>query len=139
MLSATSFTIANGYLQGLSNSRTVDPNLLLQIVGVILFVLGMYINIKSDTILQKHKQQAGASKYALIDEFLFKYVSNPNYFGEILEWFGYFCVCQTAESFLFFFSTLNILVAAAIPRNKWNKYNIKGYSADKKACIPFVI
>jgi hypothetical protein len=43
------------------------------------------------------------------------------------------------ESFLFFFSTLNILVAGAIPRNKWNKENIKDYPPKRKAVIPFII
>lgn len=75
----------------------------------------------------------------MINEFLFKYVANPNYFGEIIEWLGYFFICQNTESFLFFFSTLNILVAAAIPRSQWNKKNIEGYPKSRKAVIPYIL
>lgn len=74
-----------------------------------------------------------------IDEFLFKYVANPNYFGEIVEWFGYFVVTQHFYGALFVFSTFNVLTAAAIPRNKWNKENIPTYPKERKAIIPFVI
>ena len=62
----------------------------------------MYINIRCDNILQEakikaksQKQNDSKTKYVLIDEFLFKYVGSPNYFGEIIEWIGYFIVCQT--------------------------------------------
>ena len=58
----------------------------------------MYINIRSDSILQSTKSKAKPDQkgngYAVINEFLFKYVANPNYFGEIIEWLGYFLICQ---------------------------------------------
>ena len=79
------------------------------------------------------------SKYVRIDEFLFWYVGSPNYLGEVIEWFGYFMVSQNIESFMFAFSTLNILTAGALPRNKWNKENIASYPRERKAIIPFVI
>ena len=104
--------------------------MILKVLGFLLFWLGMWINIKSDNILQKAKERScknvekkdgKESKYVRIDEFLFKYVGSPNYFGEVIEWFGYFFIVQNIYSFLFAFSTLNILTAAAIPRNKWNR------------------
>ena len=118
----------------------MNRNIFLQILGTVIFTVGMYINIRSDNILQSYrKSEKKGSKYVLINEFLFDYVANPNYLGEIIEWFGYFLVSQSFESFLFFFSTLNILSAAAIPRNKWNKKNIEGYPSSRKACIPFIL
>ena len=87
----------------------------------------------------KQKDSSTKSKYVLINDFLFKYVGNPNYFGEIVEWAGYFIACQTIESSLFVFSTFNILTAFAIPRNSWNKKNIEGYPKSRKAIIPFLL
>ena len=58
------------------------------VAGVIVFALGMGINIHSDNILQEAKQKVikeeGKNKYAKIDRFLFQYISNPNYLGEII-------------------------------------------------------
>jgi isoprenylcysteine carboxyl methyltransferase (ICMT) family protein YpbQ len=66
-------------------------------------------------------------KYVKIDEFLFKYISNPNYFGEIIEWIGYSLVSGPLYALLFAFSTINVLTPAAIVRSRWNKKNIPNY------------
>ena len=70
----------------------VEGNMVLKVVGFVLFCLGMWINIKSDNILQKAKEKSCGGekkdleegkhkKYVRIDDFLFKYVGSPNYFG----------------------------------------------------------
>jgi 3-oxo-5-alpha-steroid 4-dehydrogenase 1 len=72
---------------------------MLQLVGIAVFALGMWINVKSDDMLQRaklkaHSDKTAKSKYVIIRVFLFEYVSSPNYLGEIIEWFGYWMVCQ---------------------------------------------
>ena len=60
IFAATSFTTANGYLQGIANQKYQQVhggNLVLRIVGVVVFFIGMAINIKSDSILQAAKQR----------------------------------------------------------------------------------
>ena len=63
----------------------------------------------------------GSKKYIRIDKFLFKYISNPNYFGEIIEWTGYAIASGHFYAWLFVFSTINVLTPAAMVRSKWNK------------------
>jgi 3-oxo-5-alpha-steroid 4-dehydrogenase 1 len=58
---------------------------------------------------------------------LFKYVANPNYFGEVIEWAGYAIASGHFCAWLFVFSTINILTPAAMVRSKWNKKNISNY------------
>lgn len=54
--SAWGFTLANGYLQGKSNQLQENDSWgISQILGALLFFIGMYINIESDNILQKTK------------------------------------------------------------------------------------
>ena len=48
----------------------------------------MYINIKSDYIIVDMKKNKGPG-YHIPDKFLYKYLSAPNYFGEIIEWIGW--------------------------------------------------
>lgn len=57
MLSAFSFTSANGYLQALANSSAPSPPFVLQAIGVVLFIAGMGVNIYSDRILQQTKEK----------------------------------------------------------------------------------
>jgi ABC-type phosphate transport system permease subunit len=57
MLSAFSFTFANGYLQGLANLESNEVSSFVQFIGVIIFFIGMAINIYSDRILQQTKEK----------------------------------------------------------------------------------
>ena len=55
--------------------------------GIIIFFIGAYINIKSDEILfSLRKENSG---YKIPKTFMYKYISCPNYFGEIIEWLGF--------------------------------------------------
>lgn len=55
MLSAFSFTFANGYIQGIANSEAIEVSNIQKCIGCLLFVIGMSINIYSDKILQNIK------------------------------------------------------------------------------------
>jgi 3-oxo-5-alpha-steroid 4-dehydrogenase 1 len=74
-----------------------------------------------------------------IDRFLFKYVSNPNYLGEIIEWIGYSLVSGHLYAALFAFSTLNVLLPAGMVRSRWNVENIEGYPRERKAVFPLLL
>jgi len=123
VISCIVFTFANGYLQCFGSQKPSSPNRLLQIVGILVFGVGIWINIKSDKMLQQAKERSastdptGKNKYVVVRGFLFDLVSSPNYFGEIIEWFGYWMVCQHAEALLFALSTLDILTPGAIKRH----------------------
>lgn len=59
--------------------------------------------------------------------------------GEIIEWIGYAIASGHFCSWLFVFSTINVLTPAAIVRSDWNKKNIAGYPKERKAILPFAI
>ena len=58
------------------------------IFGICIFIIGLYINIRSDYILINLRKEKGPG-YHIPNSFLFKQVSSPNYFGELLEWMGW--------------------------------------------------
>ncbi|KKK64015.1 hypothetical protein LCGC14_2988470, partial [marine sediment metagenome] len=58
------------------------------ILGMILFIAGMAINIKSDNVLLALRESS-KNGYAIPKGGLFNYISCPNFFGEILEWTGF--------------------------------------------------
>ena len=57
MLSAFSFTFGNGYIQGVANQEYIPQPLWKTGLGVVVFFLGMWINVHSDNILQASKEK----------------------------------------------------------------------------------
>ena len=76
------------------------------IIGLFVFLLGMYINIHSDNILMRLARESDG--YKIPNKGLYKYVSSPNYLGEILEWLGW-AVLTWSVSGLVFFSGLYLI------------------------------
>lgn len=58
---------------------------------------------------------------------MFRWVTNPNYLGEIIEWTGYAVLAGHLYPWLLVLGSINALVPAALARNRWNKQNIKNY------------
>ena len=73
------------------------------ISGLIIFFIGMGINMQSDNILFLLRKNSNTD-YKIPQGGLFKWVSSPNYLGEILEWLGWalatwsFCLLYTSPS-----------------------------------------
>ncbi|KAI6075429.1 3-oxo-5-alpha-steroid 4-dehydrogenase 1 [Aix galericulata] len=116
-LLALLFCVYNGYLQGRSLSNYAeypsgwlkDPRF---IAGFIGWLVGMAINIHSDHIL-RNLRKPGETGYKIPRGGMFEYVSGANFFGEILEWFGFALACCTIESLAFALCTLFILGSRA--------------------------
>lgn len=153
------FCSFNGYFQlySLKNLCIYDDSWVYSwcfIFGVIIFFLGMFINIKSDNILVELKKRKIESLnkedktinienskniYSIPDEFLFKYVSSANYLGEVIEWLGYGIAGWSFNGFIFAITTFNILLSRALKNRKWYIDNFKEYPKERKALIPFII
>ncbi|MBO7428776.1 MAG: DUF1295 domain-containing protein, partial [Paludibacteraceae bacterium] len=58
------------------------------IVGVLLFLVGMGVNLHSDYIV-RHLRQPGDPNHYLPKGGMFDYVTSANYFGELVEWIGF--------------------------------------------------
>ena len=53
------------------------------VVGISIFIVGIYVNIKSDNILISLREED--KNYKIPKGFLFNNVTCPNYLGEIME------------------------------------------------------
>ena len=105
------------------------------IVGLFIFLIGMYINIRSDNILFNLRKQKGPG-YHLPEGFLFNKVSRPNYLGEFIEWFGWAIMTWNLAGLIFFIWTVANLLPRAISNHKWYKENFDSYPDDRKVIIP---
>lgn len=108
------------------------------ILGLILFVGGFSINFISDHMLI-NLRKPGETGYKIPQGFLFKYISCPNLFGEIIEWLGFALMCNHLAAWSFFIWTFSNLAPRAFDHHKWYKQKFENYPKERKALIPFVV
>jgi protein-S-isoprenylcysteine O-methyltransferase Ste14 len=106
--------------------------------GLIVFLIGMYINILHDYHVIKLKNKSDG--YIIPNGYLFVYISSPNYLGEMIEWTGFAIASGTFAGLVFAVSTFSNLFPRALEYKKW--YHSKfgdAYPKGRKAIIPFLI
>jgi protein-S-isoprenylcysteine O-methyltransferase Ste14 len=108
------------------------------IIGLGLFVMGMFINIRSDYIMVNLRKEKGPG-YHLPSKFLFKYIDSPNYFGEIIEWTGWAILTWSISGAVFLAWTIANLFPRALTHHRWYKENFDDYPENRKAIIPGII
>ncbi|MHB8105327.1 MAG: DUF1295 domain-containing protein, partial [Dehalococcoidales bacterium] len=135
------FNLMNGYLNGryifhfsggYANSWLADPRF---IVGVILFILGYVINRQADQALRALRKP-GESGYKISDHRLYRWVSSPNYLGEITIWIGWAIATWSVVGLVFAFWTVANLLPRARANHIWYRQTFADYPAERKALIP---
>lgn len=108
------------------------------IFGFSLFIVGAFININSDNYLLQLRKP-GSQKYVIPQGGLFKYISCPNHFGEILEWVGFAILSWNIAAVGFAVWTAANLIPRAMSHHKWYLQYFEDYPKNRKAVIPFLI
>jgi len=108
------------------------------VTGLIVFFTGMAINWQSDNILL-NLRKPGETGYKIPNGGMFKWVSCPNLFGEIVEWLGFALMCWCLPAWAFFIWTIANLLPRAIEHHKWYLQKFDNYPKNRKAVIPFFI
>jgi len=142
MLSAVLFNTVNGSLLGIyfghfawyDNNWYTSPFF---IIGTLLFVTGMIINWTSDYQLI-HLRGKGETGYKIPPAGLFRLISSPNLFGEIMEWGGFALLSCSWPALAFFVWTCANLVPRALANHRWYKKQFADYPAERKRLIPYV-
>ena len=142
-LSAFAFNHVNAFVQtiGIYTFTNYADNWLSSltfICGLMIFLIGMIINIFSDYYIIYLRKIKGPG-YHMPSKFLYKYVSSPNYFGEIIEWIGWAILTWSISGIVFALWTIANLFPRAIANHKWYKENFKEYPKNRRAIIPYVI
>jgi len=143
VLMAIIFNVYNGYLNGRylgTHADRYDTAWLTQpcfIVGVLLFFVGMAINIHSDQILFRLRQ-AGKRGYRVPFGGMYRFVSCPNYLGEILQWTGWAVATWSLPGLVFAVWTAANLVPRARTHHLWYRDRFPNYPAERKAIVPWI-
>ena len=138
------FNVVNAYLNGrwlfaLSPARpaawlTSVPFL----IGAVLFVAGFLMHVLADRELRRLRRQSGGA-YVVPHGPLFRLVSCPNYFGEMIEWSGWAIATLSWPGLVFALWTAANLVPRALKHHAWYRANFADYPPARKAIIPFVL
>ena len=79
----------------------------IDLTGFVFWLVGMFFESVADYQLWKFKKNPANSGKILTDG-LWKYTRHPNYFGEFMIWWGYFCFAWSAGAYFTIFSPLII-------------------------------
>jgi 3-oxo-5-alpha-steroid 4-dehydrogenase 1 len=144
VLLAFIFNIVNGFLNGYwfvqfaTDYRSGALINLRLIAGVIIFFSGFIINKYHDAILIKLRPASGDG-YKIPYGGLFKYVSCPNFLGEIISWAGFALVAFNLPALSFLIWTLVNLITRALDHHRWYYKEFPEYDNERKALIPFLL
>lgn len=141
VVSGIIFNLANGFFLGYYFGRFAQYDIhyftsVSFMAGISLFIIGMFINMKSDNMLIQLRKP-DETGYRLPTGWLFKYISCPNLFGEIIEWGGFAIMCWNLPALSFFVWTVANLLPRALAHHQWYKKSFSDYPAGRKAVIPF--
>ncbi len=142
VIMALGFNLSNGFLFGyyLGNFKVYTIDWLSSpefITGSIIFIAGAVINKHSDTVLISLRKPNETS-YKIPQGGLFKYISCPNLFGEVIEWLGFAILTWSLPGLAFFIWTFANLVPRAIAHHKWYLNHFENYPKKRKAVFPYL-
>ncbi len=140
LLSAIFFNGMNGFLNGyyLGVYAPADDSwqTLHVVLGISIFAVGFVINNITDTkLIALRKNGMG---YQIPRKWLFKYISCPNHFGEIIEWTGFALVAWSLPATSFAIWTFCNLAPRALNHHAWYHEHFKDYPRKRKAFLPFL-
>jgi protein-S-isoprenylcysteine O-methyltransferase Ste14 len=142
MAMAIFFNVLNGFINARWISQLgdypvrwlADPRFL---VGVALFLAGLAVNLHSDRTLRRLRGP-GETGYKIPHGGGFRWVSSPNYLGEIIEWFGWALATWSLAGLAFALYTTANLGPRALANHRWYADRFPDYPADRRALIPFL-
>jgi 3-oxo-5-alpha-steroid 4-dehydrogenase 1 len=143
---AFAFTSINGYLNGrwlfsfappeaYGAAWLADPRF---VTGALLFLVGFAINQSADRVLFRLRVP-GETGYKIPQGGLYRFVSCPNYLGEIVEWCGFALCSFSLPGLVFAVWTIANLVPRAVMHHRWYRSTFPDYPAERRAIVPFVL
>lgn len=135
------FNVMNGYLNGryifsfsggYGSSWLSDPRF---IAGTALFIIGFVINRQADMVLRELRN-SGESGYKISNSRFYRWVSCPNYLGEITIWIGWAVATWSLPGLVFAFWTVANLLPRARAHHAWYRKTFPDYPPERKALVP---
>ncbi len=137
------FAIAFNSLNGYNNAAALieageSPEPLLSahfLIGAAIFLAGFALHFQADRTI-RHLRKPGETVYRIPNGGLFRWVSSPNYLGEIIEWAGWAVMTWSSAGLAFALFTLCNLAPRAISNDRWYRERFADYPAERRILVP---
>ena len=105
------------------------------VAGAALFLGGFVVNLHADHVLFTLRAP-GETGYKIPRGGLYRYVSCPNYLGEVLEWTGFALASWSLAGLAFAIYTAANLVPRALAHHRWYRERFPDYPPERRALLP---
>lgn len=105
--------------------------------GAAVFVAGLALNLHSDELLLRLRAP-GERGYKVPEGGAFRWVSCPNYLGEIVLWVGFAGMTASPAAWAFAAYTAANLAPRARAHHRWYRDTFPDYPRARRALVPFV-
>jgi 3-oxo-5-alpha-steroid 4-dehydrogenase 1 len=116
-------------------SWLTDPRFL---AGVVVFITGYALNLSADRTL-RGLRGPGRSGYQIPHGGAYRFVSCPNYLGEIVEWSGWALATWSLPGLAFAVYTVANLAPRAVANHRWYLDHFPDYPRRRRALIPYLL
>lgn len=109
------------------------------IVGTMVFILGMAINLHSDSVI-RHLRKPGDTRHYIPYKGVYRWVTAGNYFGEFTEWIGFAILTWSLPGAVFALWTFANLAprARSLHKRYSQEFGTEFTSLRRKYIIPFI-
>lgn len=140
---AIAFNVLNAYVNArwISHFGAYTPGWLTDprfLIGAAMFVGGLALNQRSDHTLRTLRGP-GETGYKIPQGGAYRWVSCPNYLGEIVEWLGWALATWSLAGLAFAAYTMANLVPRALANHRWYRERFPDYPAERRALVPHLL
>uniref|UniRef100_A0A7S3LKP8 3-oxo-5-alpha-steroid 4-dehydrogenase C-terminal domain-containing protein n=1 Tax=Aplanochytrium stocchinoi TaxID=215587 RepID=A0A7S3LKP8_9STRA len=113
------------------------------LLGFLIYELGFLLTVHSENLLKNLRPKSvvtdATNRYKIPHGGGFEYVTNPQYLGEIMAWFGFVIYTSSPTALPVLLITLANLVPRSFENHKWYLKKFKDYPKSRKVLIPFIL
>ena len=136
---AIAFNALNGYNNAaalIEAGNTKAPVLTLHfLLGAVIFLAGFAMHYHADKTIRQLRKP-GEKGYHIPQGGMFRWVSSPNYLGEIIQWTGWAVMTWSLAGVAFALFTFCNLAPRAISNHRWYREHFAQYPARRKVLFP---
>lgn len=122
----------------LNNDWFTDPRFL---IGLVVYFCGYGLILSSESIVRNLRApgQTTSGDYKIPYGGGYRFVSSPQYLGELIAWTGFSIMTWGLPGVVIFLISAGNLVPRAFQTHKWYREKFADYPKDRKAIIPYVL
>lgn len=136
-MSGALFNVVNGTINGSvpapEPSHLASPTFLL---GLVVFLAGFGMHVDADRRLRLLRREVEG--YGIPRGGGFRWVSCPNYLGEIVQWWGWALLTGALPGLAFAVFTTANLAPRAVAHHAWYRRTFPDYPPERTALVPLV-